>query len=614
MFGNILTSIVAIDAVPFRKSLSPDQQYTEHYILRELNKAFAGFLCQHNRGDLSTALIALRVQSDSTQQLALSEAHPTPTPPLPISPDAYNNTRSTIPPQDPVTVTLSTTMSCGATEPLSTIEEALETPMSGETSGIVEPSSVKPHPSFVKPHPSKSAAMVDSTSLVSSLVNSIMRSGVEMASNTSMTTVNECSGGDNGDGGGGNEAEDYVNNISELILSSAMSLGEERQCVSGTSPPGKITAATATTKTVADKLINSLFADFSSELREKVSSDGTSRRTSTAAATHADIVARNIIADVLSQDGTVPISPPPSSPQTMGQPTSPAIEWQVHSYADKMADSILSGVLGSDSIAPPTAVKRYGESGKSSRSSSLTGQSITLHEFTDDLVEGVVREGLLVASLQSRGSGNYSGGGLEGGRGSAAEGEGWRTGREAEKSDVRVRELADHLVNDCIQSVLDGGSYREPSNKSKSEGHGSTCTSSTSTSSGVSVSVVTRRAESPLRLSAKPGLLRQTLEKPTKYLSLADTLSDHSNLYLSAPTSSRLSYAWSVASTRDEGSRPVSPTDMDRMALSFVGSVEEYCVMFAELIIRNAIADITGNKKVINFSSHSLCVHIHNYI
>ena len=62
--------------------------------------------------------------------------------------------------------------------------------------------------------------------------------------------------------------------------------------------------------------------------------------------------------------------------------------------------------------------------------------------------------------------------------------------------------------------------------------------------------------------------------------------------------SSRTSYAWSVASTFDETSRPVSPNELNRIALSLVSSLEEYASMLAENIVAEAIASLPGCASV----------------
>ena len=52
VYGNLNTSLVAINAVNFQGKFKPEEQYHEGMVLRELNKAFVGFLCKDERGDL----------------------------------------------------------------------------------------------------------------------------------------------------------------------------------------------------------------------------------------------------------------------------------------------------------------------------------------------------------------------------------------------------------------------------------------------------------------------------------------------------------------------------------------------------------------------------------
>ena len=626
MFGNILTSIVAIDAVPFLKDLSPDEQFTDHYLQRELNKAFAGFLCpHHDRGDLSTELIALRVQNDVTQ-LVFSENHPPPA----VSPDAYSTSRpsaaigesaSSLENESGVAYSLSGKSS---TEPLSPIKEVSES-------------------SAHSPLPATSVTSSPCISVepfqISSLVNSIVMSGVEMAT-SSGTSGRATDHSEKTVEKGGKGVDDYANKLSGFILSKVLSKEKgsvkpaekesvkpaEKESVkakdrgqsivddfasklsksllsSVVSEPAEIKDEhSKPSKVVAEKLTNSLFSEIPSLTRKNETGEGD--RAYSCVTDTADTLARSIISDVLSQDGAVP-STPPVSPQTVGQSTSPVNEWRVHSYADHVADGIISSVL-EDTHQPPVVLNRQKESAQSSRSSSLTGQTIILHEFTDDLVEGIMREGILIASLQARGTERASmGGGGNGDRGDEGEseegtGEVNREGGESEGHEIGKSEgacnpsdLAEFLVAQSIQSVLEDGRKRGKNEREKSGPHHSPGR--------------TRRAESPMHPS-KTGLLRHTLEKP-KFASLSsetdlEQSTSSSLFHLSAP-SSRMSYAWSVASTRDEESRPVSPSDLDRMALSFVGSMEEYCSMFAELVIRSAIAEVTGNKKV------NSCMYIH---
>ena len=666
VFGNVLTSIVAIDAVPFLKSLSPEQQYTDHYLLRELNKAFSGFLCQQDRGDFSAELITLRVQNVSTH-LAHSENRPCLSPSS-VSSDSSESSAASHGSNHPPP-SASRQQSKSITEPLSPIKEVSESPIRSLPTQPPAPTTV---PLKMSPPKSKSAEPFQISGLISSIVSSGIKMAAdhggaselreeagkseEMQSPVSTTALKlsppksksaepfQISGlvssivssgikmAANYGGGGASEptkeeagraekereqkqkvVDNFATKLSESLLSSIVT-----QSAKKTEDVPKGDAKSEASKMVAEKLTNSLFLDIHFHTTKKETSkedsrddseedsgdsgddseedsgdsrddsgedSGDSDSTSSQLAVMADNLARSIISDVLSYDGTVP-STPPSSPQTVGQPTSPAVAWRVHSFADEIADSIISSVLYTKE-QPAIVIYKQNESVKSSRSSSLTGQTITLHEFTDDMIEGVMREGMFIASLQSRGVERaHSGEGDKerGGRGG---------GRKKEGGGRDVSDFAELLVAQSIQSVLGDGRKT-----SKTSENGEKEKTSLKHSPGG-----TRRAESPMR-PGKPGLLRQALDKP-KFTSLTSEPDlnelEHSTsgslLHLAAP-SSRMSYAWSVASTRDEESRPVSPTDLDRMALSFVGSIEEYCSMFAELVIRSAIAEVTGNKEV----------------
>ena len=510
---------------------SPDQQFTDQCLLRDLNRTFTGFLCVREEGDKRAEP---STSSDVTQDSAEEDHSTHPSPPAAELTDV-----------------------------------AVSGPVAGQVTAAKDSDSVSELPVVAVESEEEAVSVSVQTS---SLVSSIIRCGVKMASG----------GGDNREAEREKETRvaDFASEISGSILSSVLSM----KC-----------PATSTTPTNSDEIVadGAKSDPHSSNHTEEVSAQPST-------ATTADILARNIISDVLSRDGTSPSSPPPISPRTVGQPTNPAVEWKVHSYADKMADTILSGMF-SDPLAPQEVTRRAGENGQSSQSSSLTGQGITLHEFTDDLVECVVREGLLIARLQARGAERAVG--LAEGGGDVMEVERGEEGEEGGGEVMSVSErdannVAEFLVARSIQSVLeDAQRKREESPSERFEGKGGL-----RPFSGAS-----RRSESPLRSSGKPGLLRQALERPKLLTSVPperDSVASNlehgassSLLFLSAP-SSRMSYAWSVASTRDEGSRPVSPTDLDRMALSFVGSVEEYGSMFAELVIRGAIVEVTGNKKV----------------
>ena len=56
---------MAIDALSFTDKLKPVDQYKDMHLIRELNKAYVGFQCQQDRGDISTNLLAYSVKRPS---------------------------------------------------------------------------------------------------------------------------------------------------------------------------------------------------------------------------------------------------------------------------------------------------------------------------------------------------------------------------------------------------------------------------------------------------------------------------------------------------------------------------------------------------------------------
>lgn len=51
--------MVAINAINYQGKFKQEEQYHSKMMLREMNKAFAGFVCKDERGDLILDLIAL---------------------------------------------------------------------------------------------------------------------------------------------------------------------------------------------------------------------------------------------------------------------------------------------------------------------------------------------------------------------------------------------------------------------------------------------------------------------------------------------------------------------------------------------------------------------------
>ena len=60
IYNSIRSLLVAIDALSFAHNhRQPQDQYQEKHVLRELNKAYVGYVCRDERGDLAIEQVAL---------------------------------------------------------------------------------------------------------------------------------------------------------------------------------------------------------------------------------------------------------------------------------------------------------------------------------------------------------------------------------------------------------------------------------------------------------------------------------------------------------------------------------------------------------------------------
>ena len=283
-----------------------------------------------------------------------------------------------------------------------------------------------------------------------------------------------------------------------------------------------------------------------------------------------EVLAQSIISDVLSQSTATP-NTPSSPPQTAGQPSGPTHPQTVQLYADNLATGIVSSLM-QRSEQPRIVVERDGESVPTPSAGSSSSRQRTASGFLEEVVGGIVSQAVQSVAQPGRAGPPSSPQPTPGERDAPSR-------RETESSSGG-RARSPGLE---VSAGPERGRLREGDREGKMAvrhppAHGS-------------------RAESPLR-PGRPGLLRHALtHKHPSVSSEADPCEPDSAHHLSAP-SGRISYAWSTASTRDDESRPVSPTDLDEIALSFVRDVDEFFSLFAELIIRSAIAEVTGNKKV----------------
>ena len=340
---------------------------------------------------------------------------------------------------------------------------------------------------------------------------------------------------------------------------------------------------------------------------------------------NAEGITKSIIADALLSSGAPPV-PKTIPPQTSGQSSDSGKDDVLGSLADQLTSSIISDVLAqppapnvilasqlssSSSATSPSLnrpaifiqVERRGsggvaESPRSSRSSSLTGQTITLHEYTDELVESTCREGVAIALFQAQGqevSCIGAAGGESGGGGDEAplmEEE----PRESNEGDIPAPSSLDKLFDGVVSTSIKDGVQQQTSIEVEDEAQPASLSSDTLSS----------MASTPRVVKQSPVLSRQGLNlSGRKYIPLSsepgDPQSDDgplnpSKLLLSTPSSSRMSYAWSTASTRDEDSRPVSPTNLDRIALDFTQDIDEFSNLLSKIIVSEVIATLTGMR------------------
>ena len=264
------------------------------------------------------------------------------------------------------------------------------------------------------------------------------------------------------------------------------------------------------------------------------------------------LIAKNITEDVLSDASPV---------RSLDNSSDNGL---ISIYASNLSDVIIEDAVKSITAPPKTTLppspqppsiyveperKISAESGLSSFSS---GQNVAVCDFSDDIAGEAVREGINIAEYLSREQGSSS-----------------------------VDELAQDIVSKSIQGSLPG----QPQPKKDRD-----------------VPPSDRPPIPVLPYKQPPSLSRQGLtlaatnsdagegELETPPLALSHGSS--SNLRLLTPASSR--YAWSTASTRDEDSRPVSPTDMDHIGLTLTNDSDEFSSLFSKMVINHAITNITG--------------------
>ena len=410
-------------------------------------------------------------------------------------------------------------------------------------------------------------------------------------------------------------------------------------------PPG---SSTGVEEEMATEMVNSLFEGAAAEIignkgdgaRESFSAPGISQSVDDLASTlsssilkngltlsakvagetiedKSGVLAMSIISDVLTSPDIHPATHTLGAPQTLGEASGSASDEpeEISSMAFELTGSILSDAIHR-ATSPDTdrailhhprassphhpviyvETERRGsvESGRSSRSSSLTGQAITVHEYVNELAEETIREGISIMQYAAQG----------------AQGQEAKQEEEKEKDiSPELDALADSIVGGFMQDVCPSPTKDEPPpGPPHSSSSGSPKTqpspgpqgsrkglplsapgsSSSLTGPGARSSTLPEPSNPLPGPSSTPQLADQTAETPAGGLNL--------NARLLTPVSSRTGYAWSIASTRDEDSRPVSPTDLNKIGLSLSNDTEEFSSLFSNIVISNAICNVTGES------------------
>ena len=543
-----MTSTVAIDAYPFGKS--PEKQFEHEMILRELNKAYAGFMCVQDRGDISTELIALRSQGPSMAFIA--EYYP-------------NHHQSSTWSSDPPLGNLNSSSQLKPSlveypgpPPLSPIKELSESNLfANYADGIIK---IGVHEATKK----KTKETEDRRTVsdyASSLVTSLF-SDVQSKPQPNGVTISE-------------DQDSPVDRFASTVASSLFD---------------NVRSSTTSKKNTPDPVkqpagIDDLTFSLSSAILKSSMESETKKFTLDDA--KAEEIARSIIADVYSSlEPTV--SPEPSSTKTSGEMTNKSLDL----FSDQMASDIVASAFsqpapGSVSNNPTIfiQVERRGSSGvnespKSSRSSSLTGQSITVHEFTDELAENLIRDGLSIAQYTSQ-------------------------SMELNIVPPQVtKEGAEQVAEKVTQSILD--SLKESSKVAPPKTLLLTDEQPSSLSEQEAPNMARKLLKSRLLFSKQElAIVAARMSKRGSFSELSEhsdidtpSFSGQLNPRLLTPSSSRhsMGYAWSTASTRDESSRPVSPTDLDRIALGLVSDPDDYMHIFTKILMSDAILSVCGER------------------
>lgn len=563
---------MAIDAKSVGQN--PEKQYDPQYILRELNKAYVGFLCQQDRGDISTELLALNVNRPSFAFVA--ENYPdyiySPQTPPAVQSSLGNLNTSSQPVQRSLPPKTSPSMPDPG-PPLSPIREDSEfSQYMSITDSVLKSGIEKATKDSGNAQPTSQGAELEnneevSTDQYASRLASSLFSDIRSEEKPLKPSASSQEGG--------GSVDNFVSTLTADIFKSTSQPQPEGQSVTPSEPHDVSKGVDDLASSLSSAIIKSSFES---------GSDDSNKAQPGVDEAQAGKLAKSIISDVFSSCKTPPT--PGSLPaQTSGQPTSSSSpEAQtVNSFSDQLVSNILSGAfsLVQSSSPPPThpaifiQVERRGssagmnESPRSSRSSSLTGQTITLHEFTDDLAENVIKDGLTIAQFTNQGQ-----------------------NRENEREEVN--QFAERLVSLSITEAVGEHSKSIQPQKASPDDQPMSLPESNVPKKPLKHTLLFSRQE--LALAATRLTKRGSFDERSE---TSDTETPFQlNPRLLTPSSSRMSmgYAWSTASTRDEDSRPVSPTDLDRIALGLSTDREEYSNLFSKILLSDAILSVAGER------------------
>ena len=416
-------------------SSNPHLQYTSGAILRNLNKAYTGFLCQEDRGDISTEKLTLSVKRGSlafaaeeypafSSRMNTNSASFQEGPVSQQSPLAQNGT-----PRLKISTSLTDGDDSGGVVPLSPIPESCESP------GVFQ----------------------------AALVGNILMGGVKQFADANKTQRPLPENGFTSQVG---EKEEFNGGIEEFAARMAcnlvatggqVSLG--RECLTPSPIPPIIEesggedklashlAATIINSSLGERMKSQAWAKEQEENRKNAEMMKEKNIEETSAT-----LAKSIISDALFRGDHVAAALPgniSSSATGNEAETSSTVKDSATEVASRLTGAILSeAVRTGNKVAsmthPPIVVPvdRRGsiESFRSSRSSSLTGQSITVLDYTEDVTEEVIRDGLSMAQFM-----------LQGIQGQNEEAEEEMKAEEEEDSSTLASDIAYDVVQEGIE-------------------------------------------------------------------------------------------------------------------------------------------------------------------